>query len=136
MDKLPIHLALHGIAVLTISAAAGLVLWRVLFKERDGADWHLVHASGSVRGVFLIALAAVIHLPSLPEWLAVTAAWLFIVFTWASLLAMFIRAFTGERGFYSGGSKANRVSFALYSLGAITLFPGAAILVIGFVRAL
>ena len=111
-------------------------MWRVLLKKRDGADWHLVHASGSVRGVFLIALAAVIHLPSLPEWLAVTATWLIIVFTWASLLAMFIRAFTGERGFYSGGSKANRASFALYGLGAITLFPGVAILAIGLVRAL
>ncbi len=136
MDNLPVHLALHGIAVLGISAAAGLVLWRVLLRDRDGADWHLVHASGTVRGVFLLALAPATHLLTLPDWLAVIAVCLIILFTWASLLAMFIRALSGQRGFYSGGSAANRVVFGLYAVGAVALFPGTAILFVGFARTL
>jgi hypothetical protein len=49
---------------------------------------------------------------------------------------MIIRALTGERGFFSGGSMANRLGFARYAIGAISLFTGAAILIVGFARAL
>ena len=136
MEQLAVHLALNGIAVLTVSAAAGLVLWRVLYHDSGGADWHLVHASGSVRGVFLVALAAIINLPALPEWLLAIAAWLIILFTWTSLLAMIIRAFTGERGFHFGGSKTNLVVFALYAIGAVALFTGCTILIAGLIRSL
>lgn len=136
MEQLAVHLALNGVAVLTVSAVAGLVLWRVLHHDSDGADWHLVHASGSVRGVFLIALAAIIDLPALPERLLAVAAWLIILFTWTSLLAMIIRAFTGERGFYLGGSKANSTVFALYAVGAVALFTGCTILIAGMIRSL
>lgn len=136
MDQLPVHLALNGIAVFTVSAVAGLALWRTLSRETDAADWHLLHASGTARGIFLIALASVIRLPALPEWRAVTAAWLIIFFTWASLLAMIIRAFTGERGFRFGGTRANVVIHALYWLGAVALFPACGILLAGMIRAL
>jgi hypothetical protein len=136
VEHLALHLALNGVAVLTVSAAAGLVLWRVLYHDSDGADWHLVHASGSVRGVFLIALAAIIDLPTLPERLLAVAVWLIILFTWTSLLAMIIRAFTGERGFHLGGSKANSTVFALYVIGAVALFPGCTILIVGIIRSL
>jgi hypothetical protein len=136
MEQLAVHLALHGVAVLTISVVAGLVLWRVLYLGSDGTDWHLVHASGSVRGVFLIALAAIIDLPALPEGLVAIAVWLIILFTWTSLLAMIIRAFSGERGFYSGGSKANSVVYVLYAMGAVALFPACAILLVGLLRSL
>ena len=87
-------------------------------------------------GVFLIALAAIIDLPALPERLLAVAAWLIILFTWTSLLAMIIRAFTGERGFYLGGSKANSTVFALYAVGAVALFTGCTILIAGMIRSL
>ena len=136
MDGLSVHLALHGVAVLTVSVIAGLVLWRVLRHEQEGADWHLVHASGTVRGVFLIALAAIVDLPRLPEWLTATAVWLIIWFAWTSVAAMIIRAVTGERGFYPGGSSASRLVFVLYGLGAVALIPACAILIAGLVRSL
>ena len=136
MEQLAVHLALHGVAVLTASAVAGLVLWRVLYHDSDGTDWHLVHASGSVRGVFLIALAAIIDLPEQPEWLVAIAVWLIILFTWTSLIAMIIRAFSGERGFHFGGSKANWVVYVLYAMGAVALFPACAILIVGLLRSL
>jgi len=136
MEQLAVHLALHGVAVLTVSAVAGLVLWRVLYHDSDGTDWHLVHASGSVRGVFLIALAAIIDLPEQPEWLVAIAVWLIILFTWTSLIAMIIRAFSGERGFHFGGSKANWVVYVLYAMGAVALFPACAILIVGLLRSL
>lgn len=136
MEALRLHLALHGLAVLTVSIVAGLILWRVLSRERDGADWHLVHASGSVRGVLLIALAAIIHLPALPPWLMAAVTWQFIFFAWTSLAAMFIRALSGERGFYASGSLANRIVFGLYAAGAIALVPACLTLLAGLVRAL
>jgi len=136
MEALRLHLAAHGIAVLTVSVVAGLILWRVLHEQRDGADWHLVHASGSVRGVFLIALAPIIHLPALSEWLLTAVVWQIIFFAWTSLLAMIIRAVSGERGFYVGGSTANRIVSVLYVLGTVALIPACVTLIVGLVRAL
>jgi len=136
MDRLAIQLALHGMAVIIVSIVAGLILWRVLRHARDGADWHLVHASGSVRGVFLLALAPVIRLAAVPEWLAVAAAWQIIFFAWTSLLAMLLRALSGEPGFDAGGSMVNRIVFVLYLIGAIALIPACASLAIGLLRAL
>lgn len=136
MDRLALHLALHGLAVITYSVIAGLVLWRTLHRDEDGSHWHLVHASGTVRGVLLLALAPVIEFPALPEWLVATAAWLIIWFAWTSVLAMTIRALSGERGFYIGGSVANRIVFGLYAMGAIGLFPACTILLVGVLRAL
>ena len=136
MEQLAVHLALHGVAVLTVSVVAGLVLWRVLYHDSNGADWHLVHASGSVRGIFLIALAPIIDLPALPEWLVAVAAWFIILFAWTSLIAMIIRAFSGEHGFHSGGSKANSAVYVLYVIGAVALFPACAILLVGLLKAL
>lgn len=136
MESLAVHLGLHGVAVLTVSVVAGLVLWRVLDHGNDGDNWHLVHASGTARGIYLIALAAIIDLPELPAWLLRTAVWLTIVFSWASLAAMIIRAFSGELGFHPGGSVTNLVVFLLYALGAVALFPACAIFVVGLMRAL
>jgi hypothetical protein len=135
MESLRLQLAIHGVAALTVSVVAGLVLWRVLRREGHGADWHLVHASGTARGVLLIALAPIIHLPALPEWLTVAVAWQIIFFVWTSLLAMIVRAFTGRPGFYAGGSLANRVVFVLYALGAVALVPACVTLIVGLVRA-
>lgn len=136
MERLALHLAIHGIAVVMISVVAGLILWQVLHQARDGADWHLVHASGSVRGVLLLALAPIIHLPALPAWLTVAVAWQMVFFVWTSLAAMIVRALSGERGFYAGGSTANRIVFVLYLMGTIALVPACVTLLVGLIRAL
>lgn len=136
METLRLHLALHGLTVLTVSVVAGLILWRVLARKHDGADWHLVHASGSVRGVMLLALAAIIHLPALPPWLLAAVTWQFIFFAWTSLAAMIIRALSGEQGFDARGSRANRAVFVLYAAGTIALVPACVTLITGLVRAL
>ena len=69
-----------------------LLLYRaILFNGREAA-WHLVHAGGSARGIMLMALAAIIHLPALPAWQLATIAGLIIFFAWTSMLAMLIAA--------------------------------------------
>jgi len=136
MDRVAVHLALHGAAVLTISLVAGLLLYRTILQKQDVASWHLVHASVSARGVMLIAMAAIIHLPALPLWLLSTAAWLAIAFVWTSTAAMVLRAVSGERGLRYDGSFANRLVFILYVLGTIAIFPACAVLIVGLVKAL
>jgi hypothetical protein len=136
MDKLAIHLALHGVLVLTLGALAGLSLWRSIVKATNVADWHLFHASVTSRGVMLIALAAIIHIPALPSWQIILLAWLIVYFVWASVSAMFIRAISGELGFSWTGTPINKLVYALYITGTITLFPGLLLLIYGLYKAL
>jgi len=136
MEKLAIHLALHGVVVLTVSVLAGLFLYRSILKNKNKADWHLVHAGGSARGIMLIALAATINLPALPLWLLSALVWLIIFFTWTSTLAMLIRAFTGEKGFNYIGPKANKLVYTLYAIGTIAIFPALLLLIFGLIKTL
>jgi len=136
MDKLATHLALHGTIIMLISIIGGIFLYRALLQKDKAADWHLLHAGGSARGILLIALAATIHLPSLPIWQLSTAVWLIIFFVWTSTLAMYIRAITGDKGFGWFGSNYNKAIFILYALGTATLFPGILLLIYGLFNAL
>jgi hypothetical protein len=136
MENLAVHLALHGAVVLTVSLLAGLFLYRSILRNRNEAAWHLVHAGGSGRGVMLIALAAIIHLPALPFWQLSTLVWLVIFFTWTSMLAMIIRAVSGERGLRCKGSNANKLVYILYALGTIAIFPACLLLISGLLNAL
>lgn len=136
MDKLAIHLALHGSLVLTVSLVAGLILYRFILKKNSDPAWHLVHAGGTARGVMLIALAAIIHLPVLPPWQLSALVWLMIFFAWASTLAMFIAAVSGERGLRLSGSGTNKLIFILYGLDVVTVFPACFLLILGLLNAL
>jgi hypothetical protein len=136
MESLPIHLALHGVLVLFLSVVGGLLLYRSILHHTNRADWHLLHAGGSARGILLIALSAVVDLPELPGWQIEAAAWSVVYFAWTSTLAMLIRAVTGETGFRLSGSTTNRVVFVLYASGAVVLFPGLLVLAYGLLRAL
>lgn len=136
MGALAIHLALHGVLVLTLGALAGISLWRSIRKDTNVADWHLVHASVTSRGIMLIALAAIIHLPVLPSWQITMLAWFIIYFVWSSVLAMLIRAISGEPGFSWQGSSTNKLVHVLYVTGTMTLFPGLLLLVLGLYKAL
>ena len=136
MDRLVTQIALHGAAVLTVSLGAGLFTYRAILQDDRVAAWHLAHAGGSARGVMLMALAAMAYLPKLPTWEFAAVAWLFIFFSWTSLLAMIIAAATGERGLAFRGAPANRLVFALYLVGGVAVFPASIALVLGLVRAL
>jgi hypothetical protein len=136
MDKLALHLAFHGAGVLTVSLCAGLLTYRAIVQEDRVAAWHLAHAGGSVRGVMLIALAAIAPLPALPFWELALVAWLFIFFSWTSVAAMLIAAVTGDRGLEFRGSNANKLVFVLYLLGGAAVFPASVALVVGLFRAL
>jgi multisubunit Na+/H+ antiporter MnhG subunit len=136
MDKLAIHLALHGAVVLTISIAAGLCLYSAILKNKNEAAWHLVHAGGTVRGVMLMALAAIIHIPVLPLWQLSTLVWLIIFFVWTSMLAMIIAAASGDRGLGFSGSNTNKLVYILYALGTIAIFPACLLLIVGLFKAL
>ena len=54
MENLATHFALNGVIVIIVSLFGGLFLYRAILKNRKEADWHLLHAGGSVRGVMLI----------------------------------------------------------------------------------
>ncbi len=136
MHRPAILIALHGAAVLTVSLVAGLLLRRSIRLDRAPAPWHLAHAGASGRGVMLIALAPIV------QWLALTSTqvdafvWLIVAFAWTSTAAMVIAAATGQRGLHVGGSSANRLVLMLYVASAVTVFPAAALLLMGLWNAL
>ncbi len=136
MNNLAVHLALHGILILLVSVFGGLLLYRSILKHTNHADWHLLHAGGSARGILLIALAGIIPLLELASWEITTAMWFIIYFAWTSTLAMLIRAMSKEKGFRLAGSTTNKFVFILYATGALVLFPGLFLLVIGLLRVL
>ena len=137
MGQLVIHLALHGAIVLTISILAGLFLYGAILKKiKNESAWHVVHAGGTVRGVMLIALAAIIHIPVLPFWQLTAAVWLIIFFVWTSMLAMILAAVSGDRGLGLSGSIANKIVYLLYAVGTVAIFPGCFLLIYGLYKAL
>ena len=136
MDKLAIHLALHGAVVLVVGLSAGLFTYRAILHEERVAAWHLAHAGGSARGVMLMALAAIVRLPALPLWQLALVAWLLIFFTWTSVLAMVIAAASGERGRGFCGSSTNKIVFVLYLVGGVAVFPASVVLIVGLLKAL
>jgi hypothetical protein len=136
MDQLVIILALNGALVLGVSLVAGMFLYLAILRDRDQAAWHLLHAGGTGRGVMLLALAALIEYPALSDQLTEIMAWLIIFFVWTSMLAMGVRAVSGERGLRLEGSFANRLVYVSYGLGTLTVFPGFAILIYGLIKAL
>lgn len=136
MDRLVIILALNGALVLTVSLVAGMFLYLAILRDKDQAAWHLLHAGGTSRGVMLLALAALIEFPALSDQQASIAAWLIIFFVWTSMLAMGIRAISGNRGLRLEGSLANRLVYISYALGTLTVFPGFALLIYGLSMAL
>ena len=136
MDRLTIILALNGALVLLFSMVAGMFLYLAILRQREPAAWHLLHAGGTGRGVMLLALAALLEYPALSVSLLQSAAWLILFFVWSSMLAMTLRAVSGERGLRLEGSFVNRLVYLSYALGTLTVFPGFALLIYGFARAL
>ena len=110
------------------------------FKSTDLSQPQLTDDSfgGEItsRGIMLIALAAVIHLPVLPAWQVSMLAWCIIYFVWSSVSAMLLRAISGEPGFTWAGSHTNKLVHLLYVTGTITLFAGLFLLAMGLYKAL
>ena len=134
--ELATALALHGALVILFSMFAGLVLSRVILARGNAADWHLLHAGGTSRGVLLVALAATVDLAGLSERTTALVSGLIVFFVWTSVLAMFVRALTSETGFEFRGPLANRLIFLLYAAGAVTVFLGFGIWAAGLLDAL
>ena len=136
MAALAIHLVLHGALVLTVSLFGGLLLYRVLLREKTPAAWHLVHAGGTVRGMLLIALAPIISLLALPLSQISAFVWLIIVSIWASMLAMILAAISGGRGLRLSGSATNKLVYIFYAIHIITIFPALFLLIYGLFNAI
>lgn len=136
METLAIYLALNGVAVMLVSLLGGLFLYKAIVTDERVSSWHLLHAGGSARGILLIAISAIIQLPALPFWLVSLASWFIVFFVWTSLMAMLLRAMTGEPGFHFSGSLSNKLAFILYLSGTCTVFPGLLILLLGLLLAL
>lgn len=135
MGNLAIHLVLHGAMVLTVSLCGGLLLYRVLLKDKNPATWHLVHAGGTVRGVLLIALAAIIQLLALPLSQVSLFVWLMIISIWASMVAMILAAVSGERGLRLSGTITNKLVYLFYAVHIVTIFPALFLLIYGLLKA-
>lgn len=135
MEKLAVHLVLHGALVLTVSLFGGLLLYRVLLKDKNPATWHLVHAGGTVRGVLLIALAAIIQLLALPLSQVSLLVWLMIISIWASMVAMILAAVSGERGLRPSGTITNKLVYLFYAVHIVTIFPALFLLIYGLLKA-
>ncbi len=84
----------------------------------------------------LLALAGTIHMPAMPLSQVRIAVWLIILFVWTSMLAMILRAISGEPGFGFSGSGMNRFIFVVYAIGTVAVFPGFLWLFAGLIRAL
>ena len=136
MQTMAAFLALNGVLVVLVSSAAGILLYLNLVRGEDPHDWHLLHAGGTARGVFLIGLGGTINITGLQDSAATLSAWLVVVFVWASTIAMVLRGITGETGFGLSGGPANRIGFILYGIGVLSLFPGLIILTWGFAKSL
>ncbi len=97
MDSLAPVLALHGMLVLLVGLAAGLLLHRTIRLDgENAAAWHLTHAGVSGRGVLLIALAGTARwTPHLADALGAACVWLMLFFVWTSTAAMVVAAATG-----------------------------------------
>ena len=136
MDRLAILLALNGMLVLVVSLVAGLFLYLAIKNGSDEAAWHLLHAGGVGRAIMLLALAALVEYPSLTFGQMQAACWLVLVFVWTSMCAMGIRAVSGNRGLRLEGGFANRLTYLLYAIGTVAIFPGCALLIFGLFTAL
>ncbi len=136
MDQLAIVLGLNAMLVLVVSLVAGLMLYLAIKNDRPQAAWHLLHAGGAGRAVLLLALAAMIEYPALTLFQLQAASWLLLVFVWTSMMAMGIRAVSGQRGLRLEGSLGNRLVYLLYAIGTLAVFPGCALLIYGFWAAL
>ena len=135
MQNLSAFLAFNGAVVLLFSSLIGFVLARSLHRGQVSEHWHLLHAGGTSRGIMLLALAATIPLADLSPSSRAWASGLVVLFAWTSVLAMFVRGISGERGFHPRGSPANKVVFILYAIGAISLPVGLSWLAVGFAGA-
>jgi hypothetical protein len=135
-ERLSIVLALNGALVLLVTMLAGLMLYRSILARGRLEDWHLLHAGGTSRGVMLIALAATVHLADLSRLATVTVVALILWFVWASVLAMLLRALTGETGFRFAGRATGRLIFLLYATGVVAVFLGFGIWAAGLLDAL
>lgn len=136
MEQLATWLALNGLLVLVVSLVAGFMLYLAIKDGDDQAPWHLLHAGGTGRAVMLLALAALIDLPALTDLQLRIALVLVVVFVWTSMLAMTIRAVSGQRGLRLEGAAANRLVYLLYAIGTLAIFPACGLLIYGFYRAL
>jgi hypothetical protein len=75
-------------------------------------------------------------LPALPLWELSIVAWLLIFFSRTSVFAMVIAAASSQRGLGFSGSNTNKVVFVPYLVGGVAVFPAAAALIAGLLRAL
>jgi hypothetical protein len=135
MEALSAFLATNGVAVLLFGSLVGLVLARNLHQGKVSEHWHLLHAGGTSRGILLLALAATVNITELSFSSLAWASGLVVLFVWTSVVAMFLRALSEERGFYPKGSRANRAIFLLYAIGTIALSVGLLWLALGFLKA-
>jgi hypothetical protein len=136
MHELSVVLALNGAGIMMVSLVAGLLLHRSLVRGGNVHGWHLLHAGGSGRGVMLLALAPTAPLAALDPWMTSLACILVVVFAWASTLAMVLVGATGQHGFAWEGPPVNKAMYGLYVIGGATVFPGFALLGVGWALAL
>ncbi len=134
MQPLARMLALNGTLLLATAMVAGLLLHVRLRHGHEDPGWHLVHASVSGRGVFLMAAAGILPFVGLAPGQLRLMVSLLLFFAWSSTAAMVVGAVMNVRGQRWEAPAANRVMYLVYVAGAVAVFPAMALMIAGLFR--
>ena len=138
IERLQLHVTLHGAIVLLAGLLCGLPFGSVVSRAGDEAAraWRVAHAGGAALGVMLIAIAAILPRLHLTNFVASLLAWSLIIGAYGFTLGVVIAAITGARGLSGRGSVANLVVFLAYLVGALGTLLAVALTIAGTAAAL
>lgn len=117
-----IYYFLNGLIILMVGLLGGFPFAKVIKRQPEKVvAWRVVHSGGSMGGVMLIAIGAIVQRVLMSPLTSHLIFWGFIISTYALVAAMVVAAFTGERGVGDRKEKSTvwKVVYYAYGLGAI-----------------
>ena len=130
-----LHFAAHGAIVLLSGLTGGIFFARAIKRSANEVPWRVVHSGGCSAGAMLLAIAYPIQLVVLESALVVLLSSALILGTYLLVFGMYIAAIWSARGIPGGGGTLNRIVARLYFVGTALSLLGAALLVVGLLRA-
>jgi hypothetical protein len=133
------QLVFHGGVILLVGLLCGAPYGRAIVRGKPEAvvrAWRVAHASLSMGGILLIALAAAVPQLQLSGFFTASMVWAFVVSSYAFAAALPLGAHYGHRGLTFKPPFLNRVVYAGNVVGAIGSLVGAVLLVWGAYAAL
>lgn len=133
IDRLQLHVILHGAIVLLIGLSCGIPFGSVASRAGDEAAraWRVAHAGGAMLGVMLVAVAAVLPRLRLTDVLVSLLAWSLIVGAYAFTVGVVLAAVTGARGLTAGDSATDVVVHIAYVVGTLATLVAVGLTIAG-----